>query len=59
MTELFEARRPKERRSPPRSTAEWNCWTRSAGKRTIIVRNQSGIEREHLVRTESTSGSTR
>jgi DNA-directed RNA polymerase subunit beta' len=50
VTELFEARRPKE----PAVIAEIDGLVelreeRRRGKRTIIVRNESGIEREHLV----------
>ncbi len=50
VTELFEARRPKE----PAVIAEIDgrvelLEEKRRGKRTIIVRNESGIEREHLV----------
>ena len=50
VTELFEARRPKE----PAVIAEIDGRVelldeKRRGKRTIIVRNESGIEREHLV----------
>ena len=50
VTELFEARRPKE----PAVVAEIDgrvelLEEKRRGKRTIIVRNESGIEREHLV----------
>ena len=50
VTELFEARRPKE----PAVIAEIDgrvelMEEKRRGKRTIIVRNESGIEREHLV----------
>ena len=50
VTELFEARRPKE----PAVVAEIDgrvelLEEKRRGKRTIIVKNESGIEREHLV----------
>src|SRR5271167_3723916 len=50
VTELFEARRPKE----PAVIAEIDgrvdiLEEKRRGKRTIVVRNESGIEREHLV----------
>ena len=50
VTELFEARRPKE----PSVIAEIDgrvdlLEEKRRGKRTIIVKNESGIEREHLV----------
>ena len=50
VTELFEARRPKE----PAVIAEIDgrveiLEEKRRGKRTIIVRNESGIEREHLI----------
>ena len=50
VTELFEARKPKE----PAVIAEIDGGVelldeKRRGKRTIIVRNESGIEREHLV----------
>jgi DNA-directed RNA polymerase subunit beta' len=50
VTELFEARRPKE----PAVIAEIDGRVeildeKRRGKRMIIVRNESGIEREHLV----------
>ncbi len=50
VTELFEARRPKE----PAVIAEIDgrvelLEEKRRGKRTIIVRNENGIEREHLV----------
>ena len=50
VTELFEARRPKE----PAVIAEIDGRVelldeKRRGKRTIIVSNESGIEREHLV----------
>jgi DNA-directed RNA polymerase subunit beta' len=50
VTELFEARRPKE----PAVIAEIDGRVelldeKRRGKRTIVVRNESGIEREHLV----------
>jgi DNA-directed RNA polymerase subunit beta' len=50
VTELFEARRPKE----PAVIAEIDGRVelldeKRRGKRAIIVRNESGIEREHLV----------
>jgi DNA-directed RNA polymerase subunit beta' len=50
VTELFEARRPKE----PAVIAEIDgrveiLEEKRRGKRTIIVRNDNGIEREHLV----------
>jgi len=50
VTELFEARRPKE----PAVIAEIDgrvdlLEEKRRGKRTIIVKNESGIEREHLV----------
>ncbi|AMV36403.1 DNA-directed RNA polymerase subunit beta' [Planctomyces sp. SH-PL62] len=50
VTELFEARRPKE----PAVIAEIDgrvelLEEKRRGKRTIVVRNESGIEREHQV----------
>ncbi len=50
VTELFEARRPKE----PAVIAEIDgrvelAEEKKRGKRTIVVRNESGIEREHQV----------
>jgi len=50
VTEIFEARRPKE----PAIIAEIDgivelLGEKRRGKRTIIVRSESGIEREHLV----------
>ena len=50
VTELFEARRPKE----PAVIAEIDGRVelkeeKRRGKRTIIVRNENGIERDHLV----------
>jgi DNA-directed RNA polymerase subunit beta' len=50
VTELFEARRPKE----PAVIAEIDGHVelleeKRRGKRTIIIKNESGIEREHLV----------
>jgi len=50
VTELFEARRPKE----PAVIAEIDGRVelkdeKRRGKRTIVVRNDSGVEREHLV----------
>ena len=50
VTEIFEARKPKE----PAVIAEVDgeveiLAERKRGKRTIIVRSESGIEREHLV----------
>jgi DNA-directed RNA polymerase subunit beta' len=50
VTEIFEARKPKD----PAIMAEINgkvevSGEKRRGKRTIIVRNESGIEREHLV----------
>ncbi len=50
VTELFEARRPKE----PAVIAEIDGRVelkeeKRRGRRTIIVRNENGIEREHLV----------
>jgi len=50
VTELFEARKPKE----PAVIAEIDgvveiLGEKRRGKRTIIVRSESGIEREHLV----------
>ena len=50
VTELFEARKPKE----PAVIAEIDGRVelldeKRRGKRTIIVKNESGIEREHLV----------
>ncbi len=50
VTELFEARRPKE----PAVIAEIDgrvelLEEKRRGKRTIIVKNESGIEREHLI----------
>ncbi len=50
VTELFEARRPKE----PAVIAEIDGRVeirdeKRRGKRTIVVKNESGIEREHLV----------
>ena len=50
VTEIFEARKPKD----PAVIAEIDGIVelkqeRRRGKRTIVVRNESGIEREHLV----------
>ncbi len=50
VTEIFEARKPKD----PAVIAEVDgeveiLAERKRGKRTIIVRSESGIEREHLV----------
>ncbi|MDE2508028.1 MAG: DNA-directed RNA polymerase subunit beta', partial [Planctomycetota bacterium] len=50
VTELFEARRPKE----PAVIAEIDgrvelLEEKRRGKRTIVIKNESGIEREHLV----------
>jgi DNA-directed RNA polymerase subunit beta' len=50
VTELFEARRPKE----PAVIAEIDgrvelLEEKRRGKRTIIVKNESGVEREHLI----------
>jgi DNA-directed RNA polymerase subunit beta' len=50
VTELFEARRPKE----PAVIAEIDgrvelLEEKRRGKRTIIIKNESGIEREHLI----------
>ncbi len=50
VTEIFEARKPKD----PAVMAEIDgvveiLSEKKRGKRTIIVRNESGIEREHLV----------
>jgi DNA-directed RNA polymerase subunit beta' len=50
VTEIFEARKPKE----PAVIAEIDgsvelLGEKRRGKRTIIVRNEAGIEREHLV----------
>src|SRR5690348_18084312 len=50
VTEIFEARKPKE----PAVIAEIDgtvelLGEKRRGKRTIIVRSESGIEREHLV----------
>ncbi|MCR9120566.1 MAG: DNA-directed RNA polymerase subunit beta', partial [bacterium] len=50
ITEIFEARRPKE----PAVIAEIDgiaelLQEKKRGKRTIVVRSESGIEREHLV----------
>ena len=50
MTEIFEARKPKD----PAVIAEIDgtvelLGEKKRGKRTIIVRSESGIEREHLV----------
>ena len=50
VTEIFEARKPKD----PAIMAEIDgkvelLGEKRRGKRTIIVRNESGIEREHLV----------
>ncbi|QDU64034.1 DNA-directed RNA polymerase subunit beta' [Planctomycetes bacterium Pan216] len=52
VTEIFEARRPKE----PAIIAEIDGEVelspdKKRGKRSIIVRNESGMEREHLVTT--------
>ncbi|MDA7950046.1 MAG: DNA-directed RNA polymerase subunit beta' [Pirellulaceae bacterium] len=50
ITEIFEARKPKD----PAVMAEIDgtveiLTEKKRGKRTVIVRNESGIEREHLV----------
>jgi len=51
VTEIFEARRPKD----PAVIAEISGYVeilgekRKGGRRTIVIRSESGIEREHLV----------
>ncbi len=60
MTEIFEARKPKD----PAVIAEIDgtvsiLGEKRRGKRTIIVKSESGIEREHLVPHGKRSWSTR
>ena len=49
MTELFEARKPKDPAIISEISGVVELGQRKRGKRTIIVRNETGIEREHLV----------
>lgn len=50
ITEIFEARKPKDPAVIAEIDGEVEILTeRKRGKRTIIVRSESGIEREHLV----------
>jgi len=50
VTEIFEARKPKDPAVIAEVDGEVEILTeRKRGKRTIIVRSESGIEREHLV----------
>ncbi len=50
VTEIFEARKPKDPAVVAEVDGEVELLNeRKRGKRTIIVRSESGIEREHLV----------
>ena len=49
VTELFEARRPKDPAVMSEIDGTVQLGERKRGKRTIIVRSESGVEREHLV----------
>jgi DNA-directed RNA polymerase subunit beta' len=49
VTELFEARRPKEPAVMSEIDGVVEIGEKRRGKRTIIVNNESGISREHLV----------
>ncbi len=50
VTEIFEARKPKDPAVIAEVDGEVEILTeRKRGKRSIVVRSQSGIEREHLV----------
>ncbi|NQT19574.1 MAG: DNA-directed RNA polymerase subunit beta', partial [Planctomycetes bacterium] len=49
VTELFEARKPKDPAIISEISGIVELGERKRGKRTIIVRNETGIEREHLV----------
>jgi len=49
VTELFEARKPKDPAIISEISGVVELGERKRGKRTIIVRNETGIEREHLV----------
>ena len=49
VTELFEARKPKDPAIMSEISGVVELGERKRGKRTIIVRNETGIEREHLV----------
>jgi len=49
VTELFEARKPKDPAIISEISGVVELGERKRGKRTIVVRNETGIEREHLV----------
>jgi len=49
VTELFEARKPKDPAIISEISGIVELGERKRGKRTIVVRNETGIEREHLV----------
>jgi len=49
VTELFEARKPKDPAIIAEISGTVELGERKRGKRTIIVRNETGVEREHLV----------
>jgi len=49
VTELFEARKPKDPAIISEISGIVEFGERKRGKRTIVVRNETGIEREHLV----------
>jgi len=49
VTELFEVRKPKDPAIISEISGVVELGERKRGKRTIIVRNETGIEREHLV----------
>jgi len=49
VTELFEARKPKDPAIISEISGIVELGERKRGKRTIVVRNETGLEREHLV----------
>jgi len=49
VTELLEARKPKDPAIISEISGVVELGERKRGKRTIIVRNETGVEREHLV----------
>jgi len=49
VTELFEARRPKDPAVISEIDGVIELGEKRRGKRTIVVKNESGIEKEHLV----------
>ena len=49
VTELFEARRPKDPAVISEIDGMIELGEKRRGKRTIVVKNESGIEKEHLV----------